>query len=166
MKTYARVGVFFIALIAAISFALPFYATAKDKKIKIGVSLPTQRDERWVRDANRMREVAKEKGVDLKMQICDNDASKQMSQCENLIAQGIDILILAPHDAVSAAAIVDDAKAAGLKVIAYDRLVMDSDLDLYVSFDNYEVGRLMGEYLTKAVPKGNYVVFSGSPTDN
>jgi D-xylose transport system substrate-binding protein len=100
------------------------------------------------------------------MQICDNDASKQMSQCENLIAQGIDILILAPHDAVSAAAIVDDAKSAGLKVIAYDRLVMDSDIDLYVSFDNYEVGRLMGEYLTKVVPKGNYVVLAGSPTDN
>ena len=69
----------------------------------------------------------KRKAVELRMQICDNDASRQMSQCENLIAQGIDILILAPHDATSAAAIVDNAKAAGLKVISYDRLVLDAD---------------------------------------
>jgi D-xylose transport system substrate-binding protein len=157
-----------VAVLVALSLAVPAYAApAKPgKKIKIGVSLPTQRDERWVRDAQKMKDVAKEEGVELRMQICDNDASKQMSQCENLIAQGIDILILAPHDATSAAAIVDNAKAAGLKVISYDRLVLDADVDLYVSFDNYEVGRLMGEFLVNKVPKGNYAVFAGAPTDN
>jgi len=156
-----------IAIIVALSFTLPVHAAPKaGKKIKIGVSLPTQRDERWVRDAQKMKDVAKEEGVDLRMQICDNDASKQMSQCENLIAAGIDILILAPHDATSAAAIVDNAKAAGLKVISYDRLVLDADVDLYVSFDNFEVGKLMGEYLVDRVPKGNYAVFAGAPTDN
>ncbi|MFH1189644.1 MAG: substrate-binding domain-containing protein [Candidatus Omnitrophota bacterium] len=155
------------AVIVALSFVLPVSAAPKaDKKIKIGVSLPTQRDERWVRDAQKMKDVAREEGVDLRMQICDNDASKQMSQCENLIAAGIDILVLAPHDATSAAAIVDNAKAAGLKVISYDRLVLDSDVDLYVSFDNFEVGKLMGEYLVKKVPMGNYAVFAGAPTDN
>ena len=167
MKKYA---VSIAAVILAVFIAFPIYAAdskgAKGKKIKIGVSLPTQRDERWVRDAQKMKEVAKEEGVDLRMQICDNDAAKQMSQCENLIAAGIDILILAPHDATSAAAIVDNAKAAGLKVISYDRLVLDSDVDLYVSFDNFEVGRLMGEYLVSRVPKGNYAVFAGAPTDN
>ncbi len=162
-----RFCVALIAMIAAMSLAIPADAAVKPaKKIKIGVSLPTQRDERWVRDAEKMKEVAKAEGIDLKMQVCDNDASKQMSQCENLIASGIDILILAPHDATSAAAIVDNAKAAGLKVISYDRLVLDSDVDLYVSFDNFEVGRLMGEYLVARVPKGNYVVFAGAPTDN
>jgi D-xylose transport system substrate-binding protein len=157
-----------VAVLVALSLAVSAYAApAKPgKKIKIGVSLPTQRDERWVRDAQKMKDVAKEQGVELRMQICDNDASKQMSQCENLIAQGIDILILAPHDATSAAAIVDNAKAAGLKVISYDRLVLDADVDLYVSFDNYEVGRLMGEFLVNKVPKGNYAVFAGAPTDN
>ena len=107
-----------IAVLAAVAIAMPAQgAPAKGKKIKIGVSLPTQRDERWVRDAQKMKDVAREEGIDLRMQICDNDASKQMSQCENLLAQGIDILVLAPHDATSAAAIVDNAKAAGLKVI-------------------------------------------------
>lgn len=156
-------GIFIIGICVAL--ALPAYA-AKEKKIKVGVSLPTQRDERWVRDANRMREVAKAEGVDLKMQICDNDAAKQMSQCENLLAEGVDILILAPHDATSAAAIVDNARAAGIKVIAYDRLVMGTVLDLYISFDNIEVGRIQGKYLTEKAPKGNYIVLGGAPTDN
>ena len=139
---------------------------ASAKNIRIGVSLPTQRDERWVRDAQKMKEVAKAEGIDLRLQVCDNDAAKQMSQCENLLAEGIDILILAPHDATSAAAIVDNAHNDGIKVISYDRLVMNTKVDLYVSFDNQEVGRLQGQYLTKLVPKGNYIVLAGAPTDN
>lgn len=139
---------------------------ASAKNIRVGVSLPTQRDERWVRDAQKMKEVAKAEGIDLRLQVCDNDAAKQMSQCENLLAEGIDILILAPHDATSAAAIVDDAHNEGIKVISYDRLVMGTKVDLYVSFDNQEVGRLQGQYLTKLVPKGNYIVLAGAPTDN
>jgi D-xylose transport system substrate-binding protein len=136
-----RNWIYLVAIIVALSFTVPVHAAPKQgKKIKIGVSLPTQRDERWVRDAQKMKDVAKEEGVDLH--------------------------ILAPHDATSAAAIVDNAKAAGLKVISYDRLVLDSDVDLYVSFDNFEVGRLMGEYLVNRVPKGNYAVFAGAPTDN
>jgi D-xylose transport system substrate-binding protein len=158
------------AVILAVFMTFPLYAAdkkiVKEKKIKIGVSLPTQRDERWVRDADKMREVAKAEGIDMKMQVCDNDASKQMSQCENLLAQGIDVLVLAPHDATSAAAIVEAAHAAGVKVISYDRLVLGTNVDLYVSFDNFAVGKLMGEYLTKLVPKGNYIVLAGAPTDN
>jgi D-xylose transport system substrate-binding protein len=89
-----------------------------------------------------------------------------MSQCENLLAQGIDILIIAPHDATSAAAIVDQAHKEGIKVISYDRLVLNTDMDLYISFDNFQVGFLQGKYLTNLVPKGNYIVLGGAPTDN
>lgn len=134
--------------------------------VKIGLSLPTQREERWVRDKAKMEEEAKKLGIDLKVQVSDNDAAKQDAQCENLISQGIEVLILAPHDAKSAASIVDKAHKAGIKVISYDRLVMDTDVDLYLSFDNVKVGELQGEYLTKLVPKGNYVVLAGAPTDN
>ncbi len=136
------------------------------KRVKIGVSLPTQRDERWVRDGARMKEVAAAQGVDLMMQVSDNDAAKQMSQCENLFAQNINLLILAPHDATSAASIVDKAHRAGIKVITYDRLVLNADVDLYISFDNVKVGELQGAYLVKKAPKGNYVVLGGAPTDN
>jgi D-xylose transport system substrate-binding protein len=167
MRSFAKVVIVVCVCLLVVSFVFSvFAADKKEKTIKIGVSLPTQRDERWVRDAEKMKEVAKKEGVELLMQISDNDAAKQMSQCENLLAKGIDILILAPHDAVSAAAIVEDARAAKLKVITYDRLVLNTEVDLYISFDNTQVGRAMGEYLTKLVPKGNYVVLAGSPTDN
>jgi len=77
------------------------------------------------------------------------------------------VLILAPHDASSASVIVDKAHRAGIKVISYDRLVMDSPLDYtYLSFDNVKVGELQGTYLAAHVKKGNYVVLAGSPTDN
>ncbi|MDD5432077.1 MAG: sugar ABC transporter substrate-binding protein [Candidatus Omnitrophica bacterium] len=156
------VGLLFVSLF----FVLAANNLVWAKQMRIGVSLPTQRDERWVRDADKMREIAKAENIQLLLQVSDNDASKQMSQCENLLAQGIDILILAPHDATSAAAIVDNARAAGIKVISYDRLVLNADVNLYISFNNLQVGRLQGEYLTKMVPKGNYAIFGGAPTDN
>jgi len=136
------------------------------RKFRIGVSLPTQRDERWVRAANVFKQLAKEKNVELLLQVCDNDALRQMSQCENLLVRGIDVLILAPHDASCSAAIVRKAHQNGIKVVSYDRMVLYSEVDLYISFDNVKVGRLQGDYLVKHVPRGSYVVLGGSPTDN
>ncbi|WP_010248530.1 sugar ABC transporter substrate-binding protein [Acetivibrio cellulolyticus] len=135
-------------------------------EISIGLSLPTQKEERWVKDRITMEAEAKALGVDLKVQVSEDDAVKQDSQCDYLISQGIDILILAPSDAKSSASIVDKAHKAGIKVISYDRLVMGTDVDVYLSFDNVKVGELQGEYITKLVPKGNYVVLAGSPSDN
>jgi len=137
-----------------------------EKKVKIGLSLPTQQEERWVRDKDKIEAVGKELGAEVLTQIANMDAAKQASQVENLISQGIDILIIAPHDAKASAASVDKAHAAGIKVITYDRLIMGTDVDLYISFDNVSVGKLQGEYITNKVPKGNYVVLSGAPTDN
>ncbi len=135
--------------------------------VKVGLSLPTQREERWVKDRQAMQEEAKKKGIDLRVQVTDNDASKQVAQCENLLSQGVKVLILAPHDASSASVIIDKASKAGVKVVSYDRLVTDSPLDYYyLSFDNVKVGELQGEFITKKVPKGTYIVLAGSPTDN
>ena len=165
MKFGSRFLVVLIILVSIISVAGEVFCQ-EAKKLTIGVSLPTQREERWVRDAKQLEEEAKKRGIEIKMQISDNDAMKQIAQCENLIAGGIDILIIAPHDATGAAPIVENAHTAGIKVISYDRLILNADCDLYVSFDNEKVGELQGEYITKAVPKGNYIVLSGSPTDN
>jgi D-xylose transport system substrate-binding protein len=140
---------------------------ARAAGVKVGLSLPTQREERWVKDGETMKAAAKAAGIDLRVQVTDNDAAKQVAQCENLISQGIKVLILAPHDASSASVIIDKATKAGIKVISYDRLVTDSTADYtYLSFDNVKVGELQGEFITKAVPKGVYVVLAGSPTDN
>jgi D-xylose transport system substrate-binding protein len=139
---------------------------SKDKKIVVGVSLPTQAEERWVRDKQQIEKEAERLGIDLRLQVSNADVAQQDSQCENLISQGIDVLVLAPHDAAAAASIVDKAHAAGIKVVSYDRLIMNTDVDLYISFDNVKVGELQGKYITEKVPSGNYIVMSGAPTDN
>lgn len=141
--------------------------TARAAGVKVGLSLPTQREERWVKDKLTMEAEAKKRGIDLRVQVTDNDAGKQVAQCENLISQGVKVLILAPHDASSASVIIDKAAKAGIKVVSYDRLVTDSPLDYYyLSFDNVKVGELQGEFITKKVPRGSYIVLAGSPTDN
>ncbi|MEM1486040.1 substrate-binding domain-containing protein [Oscillospiraceae bacterium PP1C4] len=139
---------------------------AEEKKIKIGISLPTQREERWVWDKENFERLGAELGVELAIQIADNDATKQQSQCENLLAQGIDVLIIAPHDGKAAGNIIDKAHEAGVKVISYDRLAENCDVDLYVTFDSVKVGEMQGEWLMNKVPSGNIVVLAGDPGDS
>lgn len=141
-------------------------SSSAGKNVKVGLSLPTLQEERWVRDKETMEAAAKKAGIEIAVQVANMDAAKQDSQVENLISQGIDILILAPHDAKAAASIVDKAHKAGIKVISYDRLVMGTDVDVYLSFDNVKVGELQGKWLTENLEKGNIVWLSGSPVDN
>lgn len=129
-----------------------------EKQIKIGLSLPTQREERWVRDKEKMEEVAAQMGVELIVKVADANTQEQITQVESLLTQGIDVLILAPHDASASATLVDKAKQEGIPVIAYDRLITNTDkLDVYMSFDNVKVGELQGKYITEQVPEGKYI---------
>lgn len=142
-------------------------APAAEAPIRIGLSLPTQQEERWVRDRERMVEVAAEMGVELIVMVANANMAEQMSQVESLLSQNIQALILAPHDAAASATLVDKAEEAGVPVIAYDRLITGTDyLDYYISFDNVRVGELQGEFITSLVPEGNYIIMSGAPTDN
>ncbi|SFD29926.1 sugar ABC transporter substrate-binding protein [Clostridium uliginosum] len=140
--------------------------TLKRKEIVIGISLPSQREDRWIRDKELMEKLAKEKGVTVKIENADTDVAKQALQVDNLISQGIDILILAPTDSVASAAMVEKAKKAGIKVIAYDRFIKNSDVDLYIAFNGIRIGELQGRFLTLKVPKGNYIIMSGDPNDD
>lgn len=140
-------------------------ALAADALI-VGLALPTQQEERWVRDMETMIEAAKAAGIDLRVQIARNDQMQQNNQIDQLLAQGIKVLIFAPHDADGAAAAAKKAKGEGVKIISYDRLIMGQDVDVYLSFDNVKVGELQGEYITNLVPKGSYILMSGAPTDN
>ena len=136
------------------------------KDIKIGLSLPTQREERWVQDKDAFEATAAALDhVEVLVQIADNDAGRQQSQCENLISQGIDALIIAPHDADAAANIAGLCHDAGIPIISYDRLVQNAEIDLYVTFDQWKIGWLMGDYVARNVPSGNIVVLSGDPGD-
>ena len=137
-----------------------------EKKLTIGLSLDTLKEERWQRDRDSFVTRAGELGAKVLVQSANGDANVQNSQCENLLTQGIDLLVVVPTNAKTAATIVDSAHKAGVPVMAYDRLIADSDVDLYVTFDPFTVGVQQAEYLVKHVPKGNYVLIGGAPTDN
>jgi D-xylose transport system substrate-binding protein len=140
-------------------------ADAGGKKIKVGFSMDTLKEERWQRDRDLVVAKGKELGAEVLVQAANGNDALQNSQAENLLTQGVDVLLVAPHNGKTAAIIVESAHKAGVPVIAYDRIVNDSDLDLYISFDNVRVGELQADYIVKRVPKGNYVLIGGAPTD-
>jgi len=153
-----------LMLVLAFS-ALTLGTWGAGKKIKIGVSLPTQEVERWVRDKNNLIKFGEAAGCEVLMQIANNDPVRQANQVENLISQKIDVLIIAPHDADAAATSVAAAKKAGIPVVGFVRLILGADLDAHVSDDFVRTGELQGEYLLKAVPRGNYIVLRGMKED-
>lgn len=142
-------------------------AETKDiKDIVVGVSIGTTTEERWNREIEMFRNYASEKGFELLVQDAGNDTTKQVSQCENLLNQGVDVLIVQPLDGEAAAPIVDAAHQSGIKVISYDRFIMNSDLDYYITFDTYTVGKVQAEMVVEQAPKGNYIWLLGAPEDN
>ncbi len=134
--------------------------------IKIGLSLDTLKEERWQHDRDLFVAKAKELGAEVLIQAANSNDALQNSQAENLLTQGVNVLVVVPHNGKSAATIVDSAHKAGVPVIAYDRLIRDCDLDLYVTLDPTQVGVQQADYAVKHVPKGNYVLIGGAPTDN
>jgi D-xylose transport system substrate-binding protein len=137
-----------------------------EKQIVIGFSMDTLKEERWQRDRDEVVKAAEKLGAKVLVQAANGSDSLQNSQAENLLTQGVDVLLVAPHNGKTAATIVEAAHKAGVPVIAYDRLILDSDLDLYVTFDPVRVGELQGDYAVQRRPKGNYVLIGGAPTDN
>ncbi len=135
-------------------------------KIVIGFAMDTLVHERWLRDRDIFVAKAKELGAEVILQIAYSDGREQEKQVQYLLDQGIDVLVLVPHDAVTAASMVKKAKDRGVKVISYDRLVKNADVDLYISFDNIKVGELMGEAALNQTPAGNYLLLNGSESDN
>ncbi|MDD3167925.1 MAG: substrate-binding domain-containing protein [Eubacteriales bacterium] len=135
-------------------------------KIVIGFAMDTLVHERWLRDRDIFVATAREMGAEVILQIAYSDSREQERQVQYLLDQGIDVLVLIPHDAVSAAAMVKKAKDRGIKVISYDRLVKNANVDLYISFDNVKVGELMGQAAVSQTPEGNYLLLNGSEGDN
>jgi D-xylose transport system substrate-binding protein len=134
--------------------------------VYIGFSMDTLKEERWNRDKALVEARAKEVGAQLDVQVANGDDAVQTKQCDNMLTKGVDVLIVAPHNGDIAASIVQKAHAAGVPVISYDRLIKGSEPDLYVSHQVIKMGEMQGEYALKHVPKGNYVLIGGAPTDN
>ena len=133
--------------------------------IRIGFSMDTLKEERWQRDKRLVEQRAKEVGAELDVQVANGDDAVQTKQADNMLTKGVDVLIVAPHNGEIAASIVEAAHRKGVPVIAYDRLIRNCDVDLYISHQVVRMGEMQGEYAVQHVPKGNYVLIGGSPTD-
>ena len=165
-RTFYNAMVILAALLICCTAILFGHADSSKKKIKIGLSMDSLRVERWRKDRDIFIAEAKKLGAEVIVQSADGDERRQNQQAENLITQGVDVLVVIPKDSVAAAQIVKSAHEEGIKVIAYDRLIKESNPDLYISFDNEQVGYLQAEYLLRKKPKGNYFLLGGAPSDN
>jgi D-xylose transport system substrate-binding protein len=139
--------------------------SSEEEKIKIGFSMDTLEEERWLRDRALFKEAVENLGAEVEIMAANEDDAKQILQAETLISQGVDLLVVVPNNAEATAAIVNKAHLAGIKVISYDRLVKNADIDMYISFDNEQVGELQAKAITELVPKGRYVYIGGAITD-
>jgi D-xylose transport system substrate-binding protein len=159
-------------LVLLLASALIIIASCKSQKVdrngplRIGLSLDSLLLERWQRDRDYFVARAKELGAQVLVQSADGSDALQVRQAENLLTQGVDVLVVVPHNGEVAASIVDSAKRQHIPVLAYDRLIRSSDVDFYLSFDNVKVGQMQAQYLLDRAPKGNYILIGGSPTDN
>lgn len=139
----------------------------QEDKVKIGLCFDTFVLERWIRDRDVFETTAKIQGAEVNVQNANGDVEQQISQIRYFIKKRMDVITIIAVDGSSLTEVVREAKEAGIKVIAYDRLIRNADVDLYISFDNEQVGRLMGEALKERLPEGgNIFAIKGPPTDN
>ncbi|PKM91747.1 hypothetical protein CVU82_00890 [Candidatus Falkowbacteria bacterium HGW-Falkowbacteria-1] len=136
------------------------------KPLIVGFSMGATGEERWFKDGKLFIQKARELDAEVAAIFSDYDVEKQISQIENLISQGVDVLVVIPSDSEKIGPAIEEANRYGVKVIAYDRLIKNSDIDLYISFDNVKVGELQVESILSVVSKGNFAYIGGSPTDN
>ncbi len=135
----------------------------------IGLSLDTLKEARWQADRDMFVKSAGDLGASVQVLAANGDDTVQIGDVEKLITAGVDVLVIVPHNGQAMAKAVRLAHEAGIPVIAYDRLIRDSDLDLYVSFDNERVGELQARYLVDHLPtpgRGRIVRIYGAKTDN
>jgi len=159
-----------IIAVAAVSFT----GCAKKSNAKfVGVAMPTKSLQRWNQDGAFLKDKLEAAGYKVDLQYAENKVDVQVSQLENMITEGVKILVIASIDSTALKGALAKAGEEGVKVIAYDRLIMDTpNVDYYATFDNYKVGTIQGQYIEKALGlkdgKGPYnmEVFGGSPDDN
>ncbi len=140
----------------------------------VGVTMPTKSLQRWNEDGANVKAALEAKGYTVDLQYADETQAMQNSQIENQITKGVDVLVIASIDGGALGGVLEQAKAAGIPVIAYDRLITNTEaVDYYATFDNYGVGKMQGEFIEKALKladgeKGPFTMecFGGDPGDN
>ena len=165
----------FLKALAAAAMVLAFGIGGADAQGKgtVGIAMPTKSSARWIDDGNNMVKFFKEAGYATDLQYAEDDIPVQLSQIENMVTKGHKVLVIAAIDGTTLSQTLANAAAAGIKVIAYDRLIRDSkNVDYYATFDNFQVGVLQAESLVKGLKERfgdgpyNVELFGGSPDDN
>lgn len=148
-------------------------ADADDGNKTVGLAMPTKSSERWVKDGENMKKEFEALGYSVDMQYAEDVVENQVSQIENMITKGVDILVIASIDGEALSEVLGKAQKQEIPVIAYDRLIMNSDhVSYYATFDNFEVGVLQAKYIEEKLSleteEGpfNIELFAGSPDDN
>jgi len=139
----------------------------------IGIAMPTKSSERWVHDGNNMKAEFEKRGYRVDLQYAEDIVENQISQLENMITKGVDLLVIASIDGESLTNVLEKAAKEGIPVIAYDRLIRKSEhVSYYATFDNFKVGVLQASYIEQALDLKNGAgpfnieLFAGSPDDN
>ncbi|OUL93420.1 D-xylose ABC transporter substrate-binding protein [Paraburkholderia hospita] len=153
------------AMATGLTMVAPLAHASKDKP-EIGFCIDDLRVERWSRDRDYFVAAATKLGAKVSVQSADASEARQLSQIENLISRGVDVIVIVPFNSKTLGNVVAEAHKAGIKVVSYDRLILDADVDAYISFDNEKVGELQAQGVFNAQPKGNYFLLGGAPTDN
>ncbi|MCR5719625.1 MAG: sugar-binding protein [Lachnospiraceae bacterium] len=140
------------------------------KNIQVGIVLPTKDEPRWLQDQKQFESLLQDAGFTSQVLFSQGSSSTEKTNVESLIAKDIKVLIICAHDAAAAGAAVEEAKAKGITVICYDRLITDTDaVDYYVTFDSVAVGEAQGQYLIDNKPDGTGIplyLYAGAATDN
>ncbi len=158
-----------LVLAVTLSILLTSFSVAFAQRVDVGIVLPTKDEPRWLQDVARFEDVIRETPYSVEVLFSQGSSAVERTNVETLIARGARVIIICAHDAAAAAIAVETAKAEGITVISYDRLITDTDaLDYYVTFDSVSVGEAMGEYLAaNAKGKGNPLyLYAGALTDN
>src|SRR3990172_4637132 len=168
-KWYGLVAVLMIATTILSACRAAATPTPEEAKLAVGIVLPTRDEPRWIQDETRFKDALGAAGYDVEILFSEGDSAKEKANVEALITKGVKVIIICPQDGTAAAAAAEAARAAGVKVISYDRLIRDTDaVDYYVTFDSVAVGAAQAQYLVdKAEGTGNPLyLYAGAATDN
>ena len=162
-----------VAIVLALVMVMSICSMAAAEGKKVGVSMPTKDLQRWNQDGENMQKQLEEAGYEVDLQFASNDVQQQLNQVTNMINSGCDVIVIAAIEGSSLGSALDLAKEKGIPVIAYDRLLMDSDaVSYYATFDNYMVGTKQGTYVKEALDLDNAAgpfaleITAGDPGDN
>ena len=158
-----------VAAMMVLSACGPSATEEASAKLAVGIVLPTKDEPRWVQDETRFKEALTAAGYDVEILFSQGDSAKEKANVEALIAKGVKVIILTPQDGAAAGAAAEAARAAGVKIISYDRLIRDTDaVDFYVTFDSISVGAAQAQYLVdNASGTGNALyLYAGAASDN